>query len=747
MDDNKLLSICNAEIHNSLGYQNSYVSTQRGDAMKYYLKMPFGNEVDGRSQVVTSDVADAVDWMMPSLVRVFASTDTAVRFEAHGPEDEPQAEQETDYVNHVFYKENDGFLVLYSWFKDALLQKNGIVKVYWEESEKTTTETYEDLNDFEFTQLMQDEELTPIEHSEEIELSPDENGNMLPQKMHDVKFKRTCKEGQCVVVPVPPEEFLISRAHNSVNPDGANFVGHKVKRSPSELKEMGYSDEVIESLNNDDEVNWSQEKVNRFMKDDPNNQSVDSFDPSLREIWVTECFMKVDYDEDGIAELRKVTISGNTILDNEEIDMMPFAVLTPNIMTHKFYGLSLADQVMDIQSIRSTLFRQILDNVYFANNGRFLALEGRVNLDDLLTSRPGGIVRATDPNAVIPIQVPQLGDSVFRLLETLDTYKADRTGQDRGTQGLDADVLKYDTATAANHIMTASQQQPELIARIFAETGIKQLFLKIHELLIKHQDKEKVVKLRNRWVEVNPAEWKERNNLTVTVGLGTGNREQTGNSLLAIYNLQKDVAMSGGGGTIVKPNNIYNTANKFVEAVGLKESALFFNDPSIMPPPPPPPPDPQMAAVQAQMQIENDKRQVEMQKMQLEHQYRMQQLQLDGEKAVLQAKLDAAKNQADMIAAEAKSKNAEDANVIKQLQASVEAQIRNLEVTMANKREEERLLMEKYKTDIEAHTQVLSKSMDHHTQMMSKSMDLMKSKQDAKAKKAAKPKGDMNGGR
>lgn len=746
LTDQQLLAICNSEIYNSLGYLNSLVSLQRGDAMKYYLQLPFGNEIDGRSQVVTSDVADAVEWMMPSLIRVFASTETAVRFEAHGPEDEGQAEQETDYVNHVFYKENEGFLILYSWFKDALLQKNGIVKVFWDETETVSTETYEDLNDFEFTQLMSDEELEPLEHSEEVELQPDPMGNMIPQTVHDVKFKRTRKDGRVKILPVPPEEFLISRRHNSVNPNEAEFVGHKVKRTPSQLKEMGYSDEVIATLGSEDNLTYSQERINRFVKDDPYVQTTYSMDPSLREIWVTECFLKVDYDEDGIAELRKVTVSGNVVLDNEEIDSMPFAAVTPTIMTHKFYGLGLADQVMEIQQIRSTLFRQILDNVYFANNGRFLALEGRVNLDDLLTSRPGGIVRATDPNAVIPITVPQLGDSVFRLLDTLDTYKSDRTGQSRGTQGLDADVLKYDSATAANKIFTASQQKPELVARCFAETGIKQLFLKIHELLIKHQDKPKIVKLRNQWIEVNPSEWRERNNLTVTVGLGTGDREQTGSAYLSVYNLQKDIAMNGGGGTIVKPQNIYNTAQKYVEAVGVKECGLFFNDPQITPPPPPPPPDPNTMAIQAQMKIEGDKRQVEVQKMQLEHQYRMQQLQLDAEKSALQAKLDMAKNNADMLNTQAKNKNQEDANIIKQLQTSVEGQIREIEVKMANAREAERLLMEKYKTDMEANNSIMMKSMDHHTQILTKSMDMMQADKQIKAQKKTKTKnGDMNG--
>ncbi len=727
MDERQLLAICNAEVQNSLGYLNSFVSQQRGDAMKYYLRMPFGNEVDGRSQVITSDVADAVEWMMPSLIRVFASCDTAVRFEPVGPEDEAQAQQETDYVNHVFYKENDGFLVLYSWFKDALLQKNGIVKVFWEESEKITTESYEDLNDFEFSQLMADEELEPIEHSEELEDVQTEMG-VVSERRHDVKFKRTCKEGRAVVIPIPPEEFLISRAHNSVNPDGTPFCAHKVKKSPSKLKEEGYSDKVIEQLYNDDELNYSQERVQRFIKDDPNAQTVDSMDPTMREIWVTECFLRVDYDDDGIAELRKVTVSGNTVLDNEEIDTIPFAVITPNIMTHKFYGVSLADETMEIQEMRSTLYRQIFDNIYFANNGRFVALEGRVNLDDLLTSRPGGIVRATDPNAVTPIMVPQLGPQVFTLLEQLSAFKEDRTGMSRQTMGLEADDLKYASATNGQNMLTASQQKPELVARIFAETGVKQLFRKLHELLLKHQNKEKVVKLRNRWVQIDPSEWRERNNLTVTVGLGTGNREQTGAAYMAVYNLQKDIAVSGGS-KLVKEQNIYNTAQKFVEATGLKESGLFFNDPSTMPDPPPPPPPPELLAIQAQVEIEAQKRQVEMQKMTLEHQYRMQQLQLDGEKAILQAQLDNAKNQAALLAAEAKNKNAEDANLIKQLQASVEAQIRNLEVTMANKREEERLLMDKYKADL-----------DHTTTLMTEAMKAQTAKETAKQPQPEKKK-------
>lgn len=719
MDKEQLKSIIDSEVSSAMssyGYsassdsqKQSDLSNQRRLAMEYYLGLPFGNEADGRSQVVTSDVMDTIEWTMPSMMRVFTMSDEAVRFDPVGAEDEEQAKQETDYVNHVFYKENNGFLVLYTWFKDALLQKNGFVKIFWDESRTVTTETYQGLSDHEFAQLMEDDELEIIEHTEESSMEPVPQQTpkgivflppLTPQIVHSAKFKRTKKKGCAKVLPVPPEEILVSRSCTSPDPNTAPFIAHRSKRTYSDLVQMGYEKSVLDDIGSTDSSVLTDEASSRYSYDFTYPEPSDSSDKSMRQYWVTEAYLQVDYDGDGIAELRKVCIAGNKILDNEEIDFIPFAVVSPILMPHKFFGLSMADTVMDIQLIRSTLLRQILDNMYLANNGRYTAVEGRVNLDDLMTSRPGGVVRVKDPSAVNQLAHVPIPPQTFMLMEYMDSMKENRTGVTRYNQGTDADSLNK-TATGVNQIMNASAQRGDLIARVFAETGVKDLFYKLHQLLIKHQDKAKVVKLRNRWVQVNPTEWKTRSNLSVTVGLGTGNKDQTMGALSMILNIQKEMAMNGGGGILVTPGHIYNTVSKMVEAAGLKEAALFFSDPSLQKEPPaPPPPNPDVMAVQLTAQVEQGKLQLAREKMMVEIKLREAELNLEHTKVLYDAEIKSVKNQIEMLKAQAGAMNESEKNSIQQQANEMSARLEKLSLDYDARHNENKASIEKYKTEL-----------------------------------------------
>ena len=576
------------EIRGAVGYASSELSDQRKTALEYYYGADFGNEVEGRSSYVSRDVADTIEWIMPSLMRIFAGGDTIVKFEPQGPEDENNAEQATDYVNYIFQRQNDGFLTLYTWFKDALLSKNGFVKVYWEEYTEYKVENYENLTDDEFAMILQQAQPEILEHTE----SAGPEGNL-----HAVKLRVSQKNGKCCVVPVPPEEVLVNK--NPISPLGKNrFRCHRRRVTISELKEMGFDD--VDDLA-DNEAQFNEEKIARFSYDETDSTGNEEKDQASREVWLAECFMDLDVDGDGIAEERTITMAGNKILQNEEGSTASLISITPIILPHKLYGMSVADLVMDLQLLKSTVFRQILDNMYLANNGRYMALDGMVNIDDLLTSRPGGIVRVKTFDAVKPMQPPLLGAPAFNLLEYIDTIKENRTGVTRYNQGVDADSLNK-TATGINQIMTASQQRVELIARVFAETGVKDLFYAILENIQKHQDKAKVVRLRNQWIPMDPREWKNKFDLTVMVGLGTGSRES---QLAALTEeAQYQLALMQGGLPVVTPENVYNLAQKRLEAKNIKGGDLFYTHPSKMPPRQPQP-DP--AVVKAQLDAEGDK--------------------------------------------------------------------------------------------------------------------------------------------
>lgn len=432
MTDEELRALLDNEIRGAIGYDSSELANQRKTALEYYYGEPFGNEVEGRSSYVSRDVADTIEWIMPSLMRIFTGGDTIVRFEPQGPEDEQAASQATDYVNYIFQRQNDGFLTLYTWFKDALLSKNGFVKVYYEKYTEYKTETYENLSDDEFAQILSDEKVEPIEHTEDAVV--DESG--VTMRTHSVKLRRNAEKGKCCVIPIPPEEVLVNK--NPISPFQKNrFRCHRRKVTIQELKDMGF--ENVDDIQSDEE-DFNEERTTRFSFDQTDS-TTDDRDPLSREVWLSECYRKIDVDGDGIAEERTVIMAGNRILENAEGYSSQLISITPIILPHKLYGMSIADLVMDLQLLKSTIFRQILDNMYLANNGRYMALDGMVNIDDLLTSRPGGIIRVKTFDAVKPIQPPLLGAPAFNLLEYIDVIKENRTGVTRYNQGIDSDSL------------------------------------------------------------------------------------------------------------------------------------------------------------------------------------------------------------------------------------------------------------------------------------------------------------------
>ena len=644
--EEELVTRIRGEITDSLGYMGDTISHQREMAMKYYYGLPFGNEVDGRSQFVDTTVQDTIEWIKPSLMRVFASGDEMVKFNPHGPEDVAMAEQATDYVNYVFTKDNPGWEIMYSWFTDALLSMNGIVKVWWNEYVDSQREEYHGLDEVGFTALVSDDDVEVVEHTayEEADIT-----NVMVT-MHDVVIKRSSSNGKIKIENIPPSEFLISREAKSI-PE-ARFVCHRVLKTLSELREM-YPDQDLEhedlGAGDDDMADFSGERLERYQFD----KSAQFFEgwggdatygeDGLRTYWLHESFLKTDYDGDGITELRKVCTVGSTVLQNEEIDSIPFVSITPVKIPHKFFGLSIADLVMDLQLMKSTLMRNLMDNMYNQNFGRFAVLEGQANLDDLLTQRPGGVVRVKSPNAVMPLNTPALEPYSFQMLEYLDGVRESRAGVSKMSQGMNENALtSHTTATAVNAVMGAAQSRVELIARNFAETGVKDLMITIYELLLKNQDKERVVKLRNEWVPVRPDVWNDKYDCTVSVALGHGSKDQQ------MMHLSQMIQFAGeamkGGLSIVNEQNIYNLGAALVKAMGFQNVNDFLTDPSMTPPQqkePTPKEQADLMEVQvkkqeleikaAEVQIKAQKIQQEYQKLAVDSQLKVEELNLERE--------------------------------------------------------------------------------------------------------------------
>ena len=610
----ELKNIIGQEINNSMGYMGGNLSAQRKKSLEYYMGEPLGTEIDGRSQVVSTDVADTIETILPNLLKIFTASDQTVKCEPVKAEDVALAEQATNYINYIFNKDNDGFSILYTWFKDALIEKNGIVKVYWDESEKVEQETYENLNEQEYKILTDNDDVEVVEEEsfvdekakeqlEQIKALAEAQGQVMEDiptpKLYNCIIKRTTSSGKVKIENIPPEEFLIQKSAKSI--EDADFVAHRVLKTRSDLIQMGFDRDIVDDLPTQNTVTMNDERLARFADIDESPLH-DAPDESTQDIEIYECYVKIDMDGDGIAELRKVIVAGgnaNTILENMPCDFIPFCSLTPVPMPHRFYGRSVSELVEDVQLVKSTVMRQLLDNMYLTNNNRVAIMDGMVNLDDLLTSRPGGVVRTKQPpsQVMLPMQNQTISQQAFPLLEYLDTVRETRTGVTRYSQGLDADSLNK-TATGVNTLMSQSQMRMELIARVFAETGVKDLFRRIFELTVKYQNKERIVELNNKFVPVSPTEWKNRYNISINVGLGAGSKDQQIVMLNNILQKQLQAFQLQGNKEypMVTLKNIYNSLAKIIEEAGLKNVENYFVNPDegkeLIQPSPPPPPTP-----------------------------------------------------------------------------------------------------------------------------------------------------------
>jgi hypothetical protein len=639
MTEDELVSQLNSEISGATGYANTELSNQREDAMKYYLGEPFGNEIDGRSEIVTTDVRDTVEYIMPSLMRIFTTHNNVAEFEPQGPEDVEMAEQATNYCNYVFNRQNNGFKVLYDAFKDALISKTGVIKHYWEESTEVTTETYTNLTEIEYQSILASDDMDILEHTEVVvqKAVTDDFGTLVSPKVveHDVKVKKTNTDGQVRVCAVPPEEFLVSRRAASL--EDADFVCHRVKRSVSELVQQGYDPKIINEIPSyaNSEAELNEERLARFSYDDDSVPPSEGEGPN-KKVWIDECYMRIDYDNDGIAELRKITKGGQYILDNEEIDMIPFSAICPLPIPHKFYGMSIADTVKDIQLIKSTIMRNLLDNMYLTNNARYAVLAGQVELDDLLTSRPGGIVRMRAPGAVQALPTPQIQPYAFQMVQYLDGIREERSGVSKMTQGLNPDVLtSHVTSGAISAATESAMQRVELIARIFAETGVKDLFRNIYALVQRYEDRKKIFYLNGKFVPIDVSRWKEKLNCTVNVGVGSGSQQSKTTTMSSIMQILGTLVQNGAMGSLVTPKNLYNAVSEYIAQAGYKNTDQFISNPEMMPPKAPPEPTLEEKVAAQKAQVELQKLQLQAKELEIETQIKAQELRLKEEEAAV----------------------------------------------------------------------------------------------------------------
>lgn len=607
------------------------VGEQRLASMREYYREPYPGdaELDGWSQIVTSEVQDTVEWILPELLDVFTSSDQAVSFEPVTQEDVKGAAQATDACNYVFYKQNNGFLTLYTAFKDALISQN--CAVMW----RTVSETVRDVQE---VQGAPAEVLAMLEEQGyEIEAASPVMGAVVP--LFNAKVAKKVEKKKVNVEAFPPEQLIIKRGWTSPLLHDCPYVARVMPVTLSELKQMGFKVDASDLRASQDVFSESNTEEYRLTRTDGSytheDDNVDSEDDSLATGYLRIEYVLVDYDGDGIAERRLIHRMEGRILSNEETDHVQIATTSPVLNPHRWDGMSIAEAVADIQRLKTDLTRSLVNAANLAVNPRKTVLTDTngnplVNVDDLLDFRIGGIVRQSRADALGMEPTPFNGQAMLPVLSYVDEMAEKRTGVSKQQQGLDANALRTDR-TAAEVMMTANaaKQRVKLIARIFAETLVKPVFQGILKLLTAGEMEPLAFRLRGEFVRYDPNEWRDQYDMTTNVGLGTGDKQQQIAFFQNLMQMQMGLAQSPFGQLMIAPQNIYNTVAKMVELGGQKNVGDFIGDPQGRPLQPPGPP-PQLAIEQAKMQQTGQIKQMELQyKAQADELQRRQQAELE----------------------------------------------------------------------------------------------------------------------
>ncbi len=614
MTDTDLEAIMGQEITDAVSYIDSDLSPIRARGTEYYRGDPFGNEEDGRSQVVAMEVRDTVSAMLPSLMRVFFSTENTVEFVPRGPEDVENAQQATDYCNYVFNNDNNGFMVAYATFKDALVRKCGIVKAWVEDTESVRIEEYSGLDDQTLQIVMQEGDADvkivasyPDETMQgAMQIDPMTGQPMPPAMIHDVQIKRKVTDKRIHVACLPPEELLLSRQAMSFK--DAPFIGHRKMATVAELISMGYDeDEVMDYVGSSD-LNDNEEALARAPL--ANNQYLtESANPMMQRVLYVEGYAKVDFDGDGIPELRKMCFmgSGYKMVRNLPASYIPFIEFPcdPEPHTSPLEAMSIFDITRDLQEIKSEVMRNTLDSLAQSIHPRTVIVEGQVNIDDALNNETGAIIRARAPNMVQALTTPFVGQAAFPVLDYLDQIKEGRTGMSKASMGLNPDALQSSTKAAVAATVSASQGRIELTARLMAE-GMRELFKTILFLVTTHQDKPRMIRLRNRWVQIDPRAWDNTMDVNINIGLGNGDTNERVATLMQILAKQESIINQYGlENPVVSPQMYVRTLKKVVELSGFKDASSYFADIPDGWKAPPAPQKPSPEEVLAQVQAES----------------------------------------------------------------------------------------------------------------------------------------------
>jgi len=577
MSDSELLALVNEAERDAVRYSAEFMN-ENENLLKRYNGEPYGDEVEGQSQVVTSDVQDTVESDMPSLVRIFLGSKDIMTFDpaTNSDADKLEAEQKTKYVNWLIRNQATSFKVIHDWIKDAEIQKLGVVKFGYEEVERTEIDEWDGINEEELEIIdiqlkVQSEKGVKVEYIEQADNDDDTKY---------IKVRQTFIDKRFFVRGVPTEDFIISR--NAADEDDAEIIGDTSLVTRGELVAAGYDEAIVKqlpSVNDQDEV--STMKAIRFRDQGGDKDSEDISHWASQLIQVFYLYVKVDYDNDGIAERRYIVKAGNVILENEQHGMVPYAINSAILMPHSAIGRGRAELVTTHQRVSTVLTRNILNNIYNVANGRVVVNDEQTNIDDLLTVRPNGIVRTEgDPtSAVFQLQTPYIGDQALQVIQYWDSLKSQSTGNQLANQGLDADRFGEESVARFEGMSKSGAAKTELVARVMSETGFRKLFDGMAWYVSRYQVEDLEIMILGKPMTIQPLKWVSHNSITSNVGLAAGDDEAMLQNMGQLFQILQQLKATGS--TVTDDKKIYNVMVKILGSMGISRIGDFANDPEI----------------------------------------------------------------------------------------------------------------------------------------------------------------------
>lgn len=597
LEDDEIVAILDSNIRQSIGSFDSDLARERKKVTDYYNAALPKPAHDGNSRYVSQDVYDTVESMKAALLETFSSGSRIVKFAPQGPEDVQLASVCSAYTDFVLFRQNDGFGLFRSVIHDGLVARAGIAKVFWQESSEEDLQEFEGLSQSELDMVLAEDDVELVESDE------DENGLISGVVSSPVSTS------QVVVEAIPPEEFLIES--QAVSLEKANFVAHRTRKTLSELRDMGFDEDTLDSIgesHEDVELETDAELLARFdnIGSDRGNSSR-GYQDQVRTIMVYEIYINLDIEGTGIAKLHRILKAGNAILEKEEVDRLPFVVFTPLPIPHAFYGSNFAEKLVATQNARTILTRSILDHAMITNNPRYMVVKGGLtNPRELIDNRVGGLVNVSRVDAISPMPQASLNPFVFQTLQLLDEDKEDNSGVSRLSQGLNKDAISHQNSAAmVEQLATMSQQRQKIIARNFANQFVKPLFHLIYQLVVENEDQQKIIDLSGEYVQVNPSVWESKRDVMVQLHLGYGEQEAESQKHLMMHQMfSQDPILQG----MYQPQNAYALVKDVMEKAGIMNVSDYLTSPDQLPPPQPDPAQ-EMQMQMAQKQIELQERQ------------------------------------------------------------------------------------------------------------------------------------------